>query len=149
MTYVKAGRLLALAVTSSAPSDVAQGVPTFTELGYQGMEQLSGYFGLYAPASGWSAISAVGLSRPVVTELEAFNNIRLRRTNLAKQLHLAHAESINDRDRVLMDEPTLEFSIHVAVLAVLFLHSQPKRSQRYRSLNVLFDFQGSRVGRLA
>ncbi|MGO4331936.1 Bug family tripartite tricarboxylate transporter substrate binding protein [Cupriavidus sp. 2TAF22] len=49
MPYVEKGRLRAMAISSPARTKLAPGVPTFRELGYQGMEQLAVSFDLYAP----------------------------------------------------------------------------------------------------
>lgn len=50
MEQVKAGKVLALAVSSPERSPYAPAVPTFRELGYQDVEFISGFFGLFAPA---------------------------------------------------------------------------------------------------
>ncbi|HRO61583.1 MAG TPA: tripartite tricarboxylate transporter substrate binding protein [Burkholderiaceae bacterium] len=50
MEQVKAGRILALAVSSPERSPYAPDVPTFRELGYPEVEAISGFFGMFAPA---------------------------------------------------------------------------------------------------
>src|SRR5690242_926951 len=49
MSYVKAGRLRALAVTSSKPTDLAPGLPTIASAGFVGYESVSVY-GWLAPS---------------------------------------------------------------------------------------------------
>lgn len=50
MPYVEKGKLRALAITTPTRTKLAAGVPTFRELGYQGMEQIPATsFVLYAP----------------------------------------------------------------------------------------------------
>lgn len=60
MEQVKAGKALALAASSPERSPFAPAVPTFRELGYQEVEFISGFFGLFAP---------IGTSRDVVDRL--------------------------------------------------------------------------------
>lgn len=51
MEQVKAGKVLALAVSSPERSPYAPSVPTFRELGYPQVEAISGFFGMFAPAA--------------------------------------------------------------------------------------------------
>lgn len=49
MEQVKAGKVLALAVSSPERSPYAPEVPTFRELGFPDVEFISGFFGMFAP----------------------------------------------------------------------------------------------------
>ncbi|WP_454739144.1 Bug family tripartite tricarboxylate transporter substrate binding protein [Cupriavidus necator] len=51
MEQVKAGKVLALAVSSPERSPYAPEVPTFRELGLPQLEAISGFFGMFAPAA--------------------------------------------------------------------------------------------------
>jgi tripartite-type tricarboxylate transporter receptor subunit TctC len=62
MEQVKTGKVLALAVSSPERSPYAPAVPTFRELGFQEVEFISGFFGLFAPS---------GTPRDVVERLNA------------------------------------------------------------------------------
>lgn len=62
MEQVKAGKALALAVSSPERSPYAPDVPTFRELGYPEVEVISGFFGMFAPA---------GTSPELITSLHA------------------------------------------------------------------------------
>lgn len=57
MEQVKAGKVLALAVSSPERSPYAPDVPTFRELGYPDVEFISGFFGLFAPSGTRAAVS--------------------------------------------------------------------------------------------
>lgn len=57
LSFIKAGRLRALAVTSPKRIEAAPDVPTMVELGYKGVEA-SSWYGLFAPAGTPPAIMA-------------------------------------------------------------------------------------------
>lgn len=82
MPYVAKGKLLALAITNPTRTPLAPGVPTFRELGYQSMEQISASFDLYAPramdpglVSRINALVSEVLRAPVFAE--RFEQLRL------------------------------------------------------------------------
>lgn len=73
MEQVKAGRVLALAVSSPERSPYAPDVPTFRELGLPQVESISGFFGMFAPAA-TKPETVAALSRLVsgITASEAY-----------------------------------------------------------------------------
>jgi len=76
LPHVKAGRLRALAVTSAQRSPLLPDVPSFTELGFPGVEVYS-WFGLAAPA---------GTPRPVVERLNTELNKVLANPEVRQRL---------------------------------------------------------------
>ena len=86
--YVKQGKLRALAITGRERNAALPGVPTFTELGIQGMEVV-GFYGVMAPA---------GTPKDVVAKLtEAFkqvlDNPELRKSMVAQGADPAYLNS--------------------------------------------------------
>jgi len=67
--HVKAGRLRALAVTSTEPSPLAPGMPTLASAGLPGYEMLT-IFGMFAPAKTPAAVAA-RLQRDVVAAVHS------------------------------------------------------------------------------
>jgi len=67
--HVKAGRLRALAVTSTKPSPLAPGMPTLASAGLPGYEMLT-IFGMFAPAKTPAAVAA-RLQRDVIASVHS------------------------------------------------------------------------------
>jgi tripartite-type tricarboxylate transporter receptor subunit TctC len=86
MPLAEAGKIRALAVTSSKRSALAPGVPTMIESGIAGFE-VTGWYGLAAPA---------GTPRTVIEKLNAETNRALKSPELIEQFRLQGYEPLGD-----------------------------------------------------
>jgi tripartite-type tricarboxylate transporter receptor subunit TctC len=86
MPLAEAGKIRALAVTSSKRSALAPGVPTMNESGIAGFE-VTGWYGLAAPA---------GTPRTVIEKLNAETNRALKSPELIEQFRLQGYEPLGD-----------------------------------------------------
>jgi tripartite-type tricarboxylate transporter receptor subunit TctC len=86
MPLAEAGKIRALAVTSSKRSALAPGVPTMIESGIVGFE-VTGWYGLAAPAD---------TSRTVIEKLNAETNRALKLPELIEQFRLQGYEPLGD-----------------------------------------------------
>ena len=76
VSFIRDGRLRALAVTTTQRSAVLPDVPTMSELGIKGLD-ISGWYGLLGPA---------GMGNPVVARLNGEINRAVRQPDFIKAL---------------------------------------------------------------